>query len=276
MIWEGKSDNLRWSETVKKRKTGKKESNKPKGPEKSIHKVKTPQKEKENRNAVEVTSIAHDESDQTNSTNARFIEDDQVIEMGVTAEEQDDFNDEEYESEMKETAISPEILNSANNNATIARTVNLDEEIEEGQIIAENEPRPRTSGYRLLQQASRGMNEKEKEEVIGETLARVQQMMDKASLICQHFSVNTEKETSQDKRKGKNPRKNDVPKVVPQLSDSMSDLTVYKNAVECDVGKRGSTSSEDNISPDTSGELNEIIEREKSNLRQPRKISDPE
>ena len=208
------------------------------------------------------------------ATEVRFTEDDQEVRMEVSDNEENELDADKASSDEED----PEIIlgssqnnfrDSFNNNATITR------ELEEGEVEETEQPRPSTSNE-PKKIKKRRLDDAEREEVIGETLSRVQQIFDKsgftetASLLRQHFA-------KEGKIITEDPSKlitKEVPMVVsdnqadPKSQGSRSEETFYKNAVmdetnlpidriiNVDNGaKRISSSSEEGELINTSDEL---------------------
>ena len=172
------------------------------------------------------------------------------MDMQVSGEEEHYFSDpsdeegDETEENLSSQGSQLSSQISVNNNATRAgRNRVASEDNEEGQIDSENEIEFNQSNDA---HASLKLDAAQKEEMIGEMLAHVREMFDQsgiaetASLIKQHFGKVAQQENPGKKKGNTKPVTG-----VEKLSDAVSDLTVYKNAVADKTGKHFSSSSEE-------------------------------
>ena len=208
-------------------------------------------------------------------TEAQYREDQDIVNFSVQSEDQDLFDDENevflndrsrsradsqnYDSEgTNHSAIvsfmaqfhasqSSENEEELSEGEILDETIPDDKEIEDSEVISEMQ----LGGVQATQQL---MNDRERQELIGETIAKtMKQLMQEGRLVM-------DKETIQEKEKfnkGKNRQQGNVRqansagnKVSAEIisQSSGSELTLYENAVKQVVNnKRGSSSSEDGI-----------------------------
>ena len=202
-----------------------------------------------------------------------FEEDNQLARIHVRRNE-DSFCGGPSEDSDDEVILN-KLIRSTNNNAT--RNVT---QPEDGEILdAEESVQLSTSFDKEVSQSSRPsqvnnarmMNPTEREEVIGETLNRVQEMFDKSgfleatNLIKKHFE-NANKEKRDDTRKDDEAQKKDKRdnnKKNPSKLSSKSEVTIYDNALRDETSKRFSSSSEEEVDMGN-GKMEMLQEREES------------
>ena len=217
-------------------------------------------KQNKNESSQSQYEMSDPEASSMDEETASFCEGENYVQMEVRGDEDAIFSKVSDEEDEEDISQSQQSLQSVNNNATRAAPL-MEDDMEEGQIDSDTDnevhiKRPRGKPVSTVTESGgRKLDAAEKEEMIGETLARVKEMIDHsgisetASLIKQHFGGGQPIPTKQKETK----------KSGKKSIESNSEMTIYKNAVQDETGKRFSSSSEEgeqgvNVSDEILGE----------------------
>ena len=196
---------------------------------------------------------------QNDTTEVEFIDDDQVILMTTQGQESEYFSDgdepslgeDEENMEVDEEVTLNTSRASRNNNATGYQET---AQVEEGEI-ENSSGNPSSKAKMAVNERKEIMNE-----AVGQAVEQVKNLitqsglLETASLLQQQLKRQEETIAQLTKERNAGKKTNQHVTVANDNLHSNSEVTVYKNALRDDTGKRNSSSSEDDVEANSSGE----------------------
>ena len=217
-------------------------------------------------------------NDNYNQVTAKFVEDDQFVDMNVDGLDSDFLSENEDTDSKNEVSFRQELTN---NNAVSLNDMEEEErsEVSDDDFVGGAKCKPKKSVKQARLQGKRSNEERQEiiGEAIGQAVNQVQDMLVKsgiletAQLLKKQLSAAEEKDKQLDQKqldqgqKGKNFNEDYFGKEQADfqqfLNASNSELTIYHNAVQdgTRINRQSSSSEEGEIEMDTSGDSNEVI-----------------